>query len=96
MTHASLKSLKKKTWEGSSQISWIKFFVRSIRLMLALIPRWGSAERDDAPYLFFPNTTQKNFLDATSRINDMSINPPTIIDERDLYPEEIESRIPPA
>ena len=38
-------------------------------------------------YLFFPNTTKKDFLDATSRIYDMSINPPMIIDERDLYPE---------
>ena len=38
-------------------------------------------------YLFFPNTTKKDFLDATSRIYDMDMNSPMIIDERDLYPE---------
>ena len=41
-------------------------------------------------YLFFPNTTQKDFLDATSRIYDMSINPPMIINEEDLVPEVVE------
>jgi hypothetical protein len=44
-------------------------------------------------YLFFPNTVRKDFLDATSRIYDMSINPPMIIDERDLYPVRSRRRL---
>ena len=41
-------------------------------------------------YLFFPNTTQKDFLDATSRIYDMEINSPMLINEADLVPEVVE------
>ena len=37
MTHGSFKLLKKKTWEVNNQISWMKFFVRSMRLTLDLI-----------------------------------------------------------
>ncbi len=47
-------------------------------------------------YLFFPNTTQKDFLDATSRIYDMEINPPMIINEEDLVPEQAGDDYDPA
>lgn len=38
-------------------------------------------------YLFFPNTTIKDFLDAMSRIYDIDIAPPQIIDDEMLEPE---------
>ena len=38
-------------------------------------------------YLFFPNTTMKDFLDALSRIYDMDIQAPMIYNEEDLVPE---------
>lgn len=41
----------------------------------------------DNEYLFFPNTTQKDWLDAASRIYDIEPNPPLIVDEADVYPE---------
>lgn len=37
-------------------------------------------------YLFFPNTTAKDFLDATSRIYDMEPVPPIIYSEADVLP----------
>jgi len=40
-------------------------------------------------YYFFPATTAKDFLDAMSRIYDLDINPPQIINERDLLPEYV-------
>lgn len=39
-------------------------------------------------FLFFPNTTAKDLLDATSRIYDMEYCAPLIINENDLLPEE--------
>jgi hypothetical protein len=38
-------------------------------------------------YLFFPNTTYKDFMDAMSRIYDIDIQPPIIYDENELEPE---------
>jgi len=38
-------------------------------------------------FLFFPNTTAKDLLDATSRIYDMEYSAPVIINENDLMPE---------
>jgi len=38
-------------------------------------------------YLFFPATTNKDFLDAMSRIYDININPPQIINDEDILPE---------
>lgn len=38
-------------------------------------------------FLFFPNTTAKDMLDATSRIYDMDYCAPVIINENDLLPE---------
>lgn len=38
-------------------------------------------------YLFFPNTTKKDFLDALSRIYDIDLPPPEIIRDEDIYPE---------
>lgn len=37
-------------------------------------------------YPFFPNTKQKDFFDAMSRIYDMEIAPPVIYNESDVYP----------
>lgn len=37
-------------------------------------------------YLFFPNTTLKDFLDALSRIYDMNISAPMIYNQSDLVP----------
>ncbi len=47
-------------------------------------------------YLFFPNTTKKDFLDATSRIYDMDINSPMILNEEDLVPEQVLDDCEPA
>ena len=41
-------------------------------------------------FLFFPNTTAKDMLDATSRLYDMEYQAPLIIDEHDLTPDELE------
>lgn len=38
-------------------------------------------------YMFFPNTTHKDFFDAMSRIYDMDTCPPMIINEQDVLPE---------
>jgi len=38
-------------------------------------------------YLFFPNTKQKDFFDAMSRIYDMEITPPVIYNDSDVYPQ---------
>lgn len=38
-------------------------------------------------YLFFPATNDKDFLDAMSRVYDVSIGRPGIVKEEDLYPE---------
>lgn len=38
-------------------------------------------------YVYFPATTHKDFLDAMSRFYDLDLPPPTVFDERDLYPE---------
>lgn len=40
-------------------------------------------------YVFFPHTTQKDFLDAMSRIYDMEISAPMTYDETDVYPEVV-------
>lgn len=39
-------------------------------------------------FLFFPNTTAKDMLDATSRIYDMEYSAPVIIHDNELLPEE--------
>jgi hypothetical protein len=41
-------------------------------------------------FLFFPNTTYKDFMDALSRIYDIGITAPIIYDETDLEPEAYE------
>jgi len=38
-------------------------------------------------YSFFPNTTYKDFFDAMSRIYDMDISPPHLINDADTLPE---------
>lgn len=44
----------------------------------------------DTEFLFFPNTTAKDLLDATSRIYDMEYSAPVIINETDTLPEVME------
>lgn len=41
-------------------------------------------------YLFFPATTRKDFMDAMSRIYDLKIDPPMVLDEKELYPDWLE------
>jgi len=41
----------------------------------------------DNEFRFFPATTNKDLMDAMSRIYDMEIEPPMIYDESQLYPE---------
>ena len=41
-------------------------------------------------YLFFPNTTKKDFLDALSRVYDMDIQAPIIYQDKDIYPQTFE------
>lgn len=40
-------------------------------------------------YLFFPATTAKDFMDAMSRIYDLSMNPPQVVREDDVLPEYV-------
>ena len=41
-------------------------------------------------YIFFPATTKKDMLDAMSRIYDMQVTPPMLINEQDVMPEAVE------
>ena len=41
-------------------------------------------------YVFFPATTKKDMLDAMSRVYDMQLQPPMIVNEQDVMPEVVE------
>jgi hypothetical protein len=41
-------------------------------------------------YLFFPATTAKDFMDAMSRVYDLDIGPPMVVDDSQVYPEVLE------
>jgi len=43
----------------------------------------------DNEYAFFPATTNKDFMDAMSRIYDIDMHPPQVIHEKDLVPEYV-------
>jgi len=47
------------------------------------VTKWWIANE----YVFFPHSTQKDFLDAMNRIYDLDPVPPVIYDESDVYPE---------